>query len=131
MRFVIKGKKYEVDFRHAFVDLVFSPELPIITRRTTWAKLFIIEEDGNKFDTALYAIAECSELDTYNKETGRKIALSRLIKQMNLTKKEREYIWAVYFNRGTDFIPLHLDTFEMFMLRDEEFGKDWWKRSDL
>jgi len=41
--------------------------------------------------------AQCSKLDNFAKETGRKIALARAIK--NFSKEERTEIWDKYFSR--------------------------------
>lgn len=48
----------------------------------------------------LVGFAECSPLDRFNKETGRKVALTKLLSRGYFTKGERTQIWEQYFNRN-------------------------------
>ena len=62
----------------------------------TDATVCTFELDGKTYT----GLAACSAHDTFNKETGRKLALARALKQLTLSKKVREAIWQRYFNRG-------------------------------
>jgi hypothetical protein len=43
--------------------------------------------------------SHCSKGDIFNKEVGRKLALTRAVKQTTLTKDQRTAMWNDYFNR--------------------------------
>lgn len=47
-----------------------------------------------------YGLTQCSVSDNYNKETGRKISLTRALS--DLPKKDRATIWNAYLNRNTE-----------------------------
>ena len=49
--------------------------------------------------TTFFASAFCSENDQYCKETGRKISLTRALKQTNFDKGQRKEVWETYLNR--------------------------------
>jgi hypothetical protein len=42
------------------------------------------------------AFAECSVKDHFNKDTGRKLSLARVLKIANIPKEERKSIWETY-----------------------------------
>lgn len=44
-------------------------------------------------------VAACHVTDNFDKETGRKISLTRALLASNLTKVEREAVWIRYWNR--------------------------------
>jgi hypothetical protein len=43
-----------------------------------------------------YGIALCSPNDTYDKEFGRKLSMSRALLKSDLTKEERSVVWEAY-----------------------------------
>jgi hypothetical protein len=45
-------------------------------------------------------LAACAQGDTFNKDIGRKVALTRAMKDAKLEKYIRTEIWSKYFNRG-------------------------------
>jgi hypothetical protein len=51
--------------------------------------------------------AECNPLDSFVKETGRKIALKKALEndRRKFTKWERTVIWKSYFDRGKVKVP--------------------------
>lgn len=44
-------------------------------------------------------VAVCSPKDTFNKETGRKVSLKKIMKALGLDKQTRTEIWEAYHNR--------------------------------
>lgn len=44
-------------------------------------------------------LAACADGDTFNKEIGRKVALTRALKEAKLNKSTRTEVWNMYFNR--------------------------------
>lgn len=55
--------------------------------------------DGTEFN----GLSACRKGDAFNKETGRKLALADALKQakekLGLTKDEKLFVWARYFDR--------------------------------
>ena len=47
-------------------------------------------------------LTRCSVNDQFNKETGRKISLTRALEKTNLTKSERAIFWQTYFDRNKE-----------------------------
>jgi hypothetical protein len=56
-------------------------------------------------DKRVTAFALCSVKDNFNKEKGRKIALSRALQESGLGREDRELVWYRYFSRE---MPNHL-----------------------
>mgnify|MGYP001578814589 FL=1 len=83
MRIIIENKTYRVIFTH---------NKPHLTRTT----LCVIEEDGGQrlFSTGL---AECLIQDNFNRAVGRKIALTRAVRQA-FPREQRRAFWAVYWS---------------------------------
>jgi len=52
-------------------------------------------------DVIIEATARCSKKDNFEKETGRKLALKRVLEFSPFNKEERSLIWAAYENRKT------------------------------
>lgn len=52
--------------------------------------------DGKKFHVA-DGIAKCSKSDQFNKNTGRKVALSRTLQQLTTDRALRKRFWDEYF----------------------------------
>ena len=83
--------KIEVSFRHN------NPDKKDFSSNTIpGTDCFVRDSDDNLI---LYAETELSGDDTYHKEFGRKLALTRAIK--SLSRDERSKIWKAYFeSRG-------------------------------
>jgi hypothetical protein len=41
---------------------------------------------------------ECAKTDHFCKDTGRKLSLSRTLKEMKMPKEERKVVWELYRN---------------------------------
>jgi hypothetical protein len=76
--------------------LQYTRDVPITTR----AVLELAGADSRMQDgTYRIADAYCSLKDKHCKEIGRKISLTRLLANMNLTKQQRREVWNQYRNR--------------------------------
>lgn len=62
-------------------------------RITTETK--IVNESG---DVLAVGEAHLSKNDSFNKNTGRMVSLSRALKNLNLSKEERKEYWDIYRN---------------------------------
>lgn len=103
-----KGIEVGIIFRHfhgkAFVR--GKEQMAQMTR----CSIFELAEPGEKTEPKLitFGVAKCSDRDQFNKETGRKISLTRALLQgthflseSTLERKEdRGTIWAYYRNRN-------------------------------
>lgn len=60
-----------------------------------------IHENDHRGTVIAQAQSFLSPLDkySYNKETGRKVSLTRALKKMYLTREERRLFWDAYLNR--------------------------------
>ncbi len=98
MIFELNDTKFMVKFSHS------NP--------CTYAELCQYKDDLGDYDCLnIVGIAECSKRDNFSKVKGRKIALAKLFKEMNIhsidytkpelsnTKDDRRKIWVdIYFN---------------------------------
>ena len=89
--------------REAMTSIPLFDAIPTMQVRYTHCELYEIlpGPDNEKPQTKLMCegIARCSPLDNFNKEAGRKIALTRAIKVLELNRDEREVVWETYLNR--------------------------------
>jgi hypothetical protein len=53
----------------------------------------------NGVDRTVSAVAWCSSKDQFNREKGRKVALTRLLRQLDLPKDQRKAVWDEYLGR--------------------------------
>jgi hypothetical protein len=87
---------YRINFKHRIEIGGFDDDNVNITFCTV-EKV----ETGKQFKDNPCTIGQgsafCDPRDQFNKETGRKIALTRAVQ--NLDKNERKIIWTGYFNR--------------------------------
>ena len=88
----VEGHKVEVKFTH--VQGLKTMLGPRQIKAATTAYLFMdgVYRSGG--------IAACSVHDTFSKDVGRKLALTRALGAADLTKLIRTGIWQAYFNRG-------------------------------
>lgn len=92
--FHLQSNNYTIKFtfRHT------QPEQPLqINHRNIYA---VTQCDLNINDEAFVGVAACVEGDNFNKEVGRKIALTRALKKAEIPKPVRADIWIAYFSRG-------------------------------
>lgn len=75
-----EGRILRVHFRH---------EVPAYTQ------CWITERDTQQFVSKGFAL--CSSKDNFNREKGRKVSLSRALK--NFPKEKRTEVWTLYFMR--------------------------------
>jgi hypothetical protein len=113
----LKGQNYNIDFEHitpqdknwghwkgkhgelkGITRCILSKESDEIIGG--YQKEYDEEHFGIKegFKLVSVDVAKCSYEDVFEKRQGRKIALSRSLKGMNLTKEERKQIWDKYFS---------------------------------
>lgn len=107
MKFLLNGTTYQVDFSYGKEEV--KTRKGVVTRRITIASLNVLNDD-NSYSVSINATASCSEKDRFSKDTGRKLALARLVKDMLADVKTQEYknmsafIWYVYFTRSGEGI---------------------------
>jgi len=103
MRVIVDNTELRVGFKH---EELREPDgsLSWIHHKTTCTIWEITDPQKGIGDQEVIARgeAECCALDNFNKETGRKIALSRAIEQLALPKEERREIWTQYHGRATN-----------------------------
>ena len=90
---------------------VFKMSGPMMmSRRTTHCEVYELSADSSiKPNLVAHAIVNVHYKDNFNRATGRKIALTRALKFMNLTKLERATVWEAYHNRGVEGLVLELE----------------------
>jgi hypothetical protein len=101
----IGGMMFEIDFNGQIVQFSFqhfrNVNFEIKPNRTvtdvTYCRLMV----DNKLHIGL---ASCVAGDIFRKETGRKNALARAMKEAKLSKDCRTYIWGIYLNRDSVFV---------------------------
>ncbi len=81
MRVTLDGQQYRIGFRYDALS-------PTVT------DAFLLDEAGVVLTGGR---AWCHEKDNFCKETGRKLALTRAIK--DLPKEQRKLVWGAYLNR--------------------------------
>src|SRR5665213_1830277 len=113
----LQGKNYNIDFQHitpqdenwggwkgkhgelkGITRCILSKESDeniSETQRLYEESQFKIKEG---FKLVSVNVAKCSPEDVFEKKQGRKIALSRALNGMSLTKQERQQIWDKYFS---------------------------------
>lgn len=127
MTFTINGMNYKVDFRHLSGNLDW-PEVkrlaalhlqrpdPDVASATT-AMVYCFDANSNVWRPFSTGCAFCWIGDTFNKETGRRLALQRAITDRRVfLKEQRRIIWEAYFGRST---PDHRRTLHSLELRLE------------
>lgn len=99
MKVIVDNTELRVGFKHEeFRDADGSPSW--IHHRTTCTVWETVQDQEPQIIAR--GSADCCGLDNFKKETGRKIALSRAIAQLDLPKAERAEIWQQYHMRGVD-----------------------------
>lgn len=95
--------KYKVRFKYIDGAYPDNPTNNAIITKTTLACISLL---GNGIEES-HGYAFCSHLDRFNRETGRKVALTRALQ--SLPREIRKKFWEAYFNRTA---PKIVDTFE-------------------
>src|SRR5689334_14705759 len=95
----IGEKKFKIYWRYEFSK---GKVVPAPVHHTTCC-IEIPHEDGNGA-ACVYGRAECSPLDRFEKERGRKLTLTRAMKQVpdfrgRKGKEARTAVWNAYLNR--------------------------------
>src|SRR3990167_4374060 len=67
--------------------------------RYTYCEIFELDEAGEPILKA-EGVAKCAAGDNFQKRVGRKIALTRALKKMDLNKTERSMVWLRYLLRN-------------------------------
>jgi len=65
--------------------------------RYTNCELFLLDNEAPM--ALVKGEARCSRQDNFNKAVGRKVALAKALKEINLPKQERKLIWEAYHSR--------------------------------
>lgn len=93
--FHVESNNYTIEFtfKHTKLD-----DLMEINHRLIHA---VTQCDLTVDDKSFAGIAACVVGDNFNKEVGRKIALTRALKKAGLPKDVRADVWIAYFDRGT------------------------------
>ena len=86
------GRTFEIQFQHNNV----TNERP-----STLVKLFEYENSKKVFVD--FAIAYCNKSDKFSKSFGRRTAMKKLFKKVDLNKETRIDIWDEYFSEHNDF----------------------------
>lgn len=95
MKINIKGKEYRISWNHKAPHwddyLFFNPGVSFC---------FIKDPNGNLISEGK---AFCNVKDCFNKETGRKVSLTRALSYLGLNREERRGVWQEYakFTRKT------------------------------
>lgn len=90
----------EVDYRISFKHINAELRTTMCTiEKVSAGKLF--KEDGELVSTAK---SMCNPVDNFNKDIGRKISLTRAIKEF--PKEVRKLIWDSYLNRNKTNLEL-------------------------
>ncbi len=73
-----------------------------IDRFTTCQLFDLGSETSGKVSTFLVteAVATCHPFDQFRKSAGRKVALTRALAKLKLSKADRTTVWNAYLNRG-------------------------------
>ncbi len=74
-------------------------------------------------DVTVYEWAYCSIHDTFDKEVGRKAALTKALRRSSLSRQERGRVWARYHLRYTPN--------ELWSYDDSRIPPDQWSADDL
>ena len=68
-------------------------------RETECRVLRIVKEEPFQTDDVCTGVSTCGPLDQFEKETGRKISLTRALRGSDIDKDLRTAIWKAYFSR--------------------------------
>src|SRR5688572_25523355 len=96
-------KTYGLTFRHQHIPFDPMSDTKRLANTLTLAQVFELAED-KKGTANPFPIAEgkalCSVKDVFKKEVGRKVALTRLLKDWGVGKDARAKVWKAYHGRG-------------------------------
>lgn len=94
MKFELNGSNYLVRFSH-------NNSSEGRHGRSTTAQLLKTESDHTVLTTGAFAVSFCNEKDNFVRSTGRKLAFTRLLDNMQnlgiITKENRANLWETYF----------------------------------
>lgn len=89
MRYTLpSGSKVQFWFEHKLVD-----KLTVAGKKVTHVTCCYLQEQG--FPDPFVGLAYCLEGDQFVKETGRKLALKRLLMPLNFNAEDRKALWAI------------------------------------
>lgn len=96
MRFEINGNPYQVAFEHNILSwLEYDDTVRHDIKGFTTAILYS-GTNGNRVDLDI-AFAICSASDNFCKETGRKVALRRMLDRVGWDRDARRAVWQAYW----------------------------------
>ena len=93
------GRQLGLSFRHHSRPQI---ALPKPFRYTTCYILELSSSTSTDGKQISRGQANCSTLDQFKKETGRKVALRRALADSNLSKEDRKVVWKAYHERGKE-----------------------------
>jgi hypothetical protein len=71
------------------------------TMTTCYVRLLGVKDDSDSArDVEWWGRAHQHKIDTFSKETGRKLSLKRALEQSGFTRVERGQVWENYLTRG-------------------------------
>ena len=97
------GSKYEFSFEHLRFKSWVIDGTHAIKGKTVCTLFTHYRQLGQDKILKVYGVSDCSVSDNFNKETGRKLALSRALKAGNVPREARAAIWRAYFGRSTSY----------------------------
>ncbi len=98
MAFYVDGQGYKIQFKRGYSGL---PSNPAVRVQVTWCWIADIDDEDAQ---NVMGCSWCHPNDSFNREIGRKLALTRTLKLH--TKRFRTVAWDAYLTRGQN--PLNL-----------------------
>jgi hypothetical protein len=89
------GQVLQIDWEHAHFNPPTSIDGVLVQGSTT-----CIVGPVEQPEQSVGAVAFCSIRDTFEKEKGRKVSLTRVLRKAGLPKADRERIWNAYRRRA-------------------------------
>lgn len=96
MRFEVGEQQYSVDFDHVILPRAeYDCAVHHCIRGATYAVLQTGQNGNRKVIADAFAL--CSASDNFCKETGRKLALRRLLDHTGWSREARRAVWQAYW----------------------------------
>lgn len=102
------GNLFEMEFQHNIISKQKGEigvketrsKLPVNEHSSTTVKLFEVSDYGkipSKKTFVDFAEAYCSSKDNFSKSFGRKMAIKKLLRKIDMRKEDRVVVWEQYF----------------------------------
>ena len=96
MKVTLGNRRFLIDWSHAHFTPRSLPGGIEVAGSTT---CIITPEDEQEDAIGILGVAWCSTQDIFEKETGRKVSLTRALERWGLARTERAQIWEAYHGR--------------------------------